>query len=66
MVLSPNIAYCFDPSFAWDKNTESDIAGYYIYYKTGSSGAPYNGTGADEGDSPIKIPLANLNDPENP
>ena len=66
LLLSPNIAYCFDRSFAWDKNTEPDLAGYYIYYKNGSSGAPYNGTGANEGDSPIKIPLASLNDPENP
>ncbi|MBW2604979.1 MAG: hypothetical protein JRE28_11805 [Deltaproteobacteria bacterium] len=53
-------------SFAWDKNIEPDIAGYYIYYKIGATGAPYDGTGADEGDSPIKIPLSSLNDPENP
>jgi List-Bact-rpt repeat protein/Big-like domain-containing protein len=66
LLFSPNIAYCFDRSFAWDKNTEPDLAGYYIHYKNGSSGAPYNGTGADEGDSPIKIPLASLSDPENP
>jgi hypothetical protein len=66
LLLSPHIAYCFDRSFAWDKNTEPDLAGYYIYYKNGSSGSPYNGTGADEGDSPIKIPLASLSDPENP
>ncbi len=66
LLLAPNIAYCFDRSFAWDKNTEPDLAGYHIYYKNGSSGAPYNGIGAYEGDSPIKIPLASLNDPENP
>ena len=66
MLLSANIAHCVDLSFAWDKNTESDLAGYYIYYKTSSSGAPYDGTGADEGNSPIKIPLSNLSDPENP
>jgi len=65
-LLSANVAHCVDLSFAWDKNTESDLAGYYIYYKTGSSGAPYDGTGADEGNSPIKIPIVNLNDPENP
>jgi hypothetical protein len=66
MLLPANIAHCVDLSFAWDKNTESDLAGYYIYYKTGSSGAPYDGIGADEGNSPIQIPLANLSDPENP
>jgi len=66
ILLSSNVAYCLDRSFAWDKNTEPDLAGYYIYYKNGSSGAPYNGIGAYEGDSPIKIPLASLNDPGNP
>ena len=66
LLLSPNIAHCFDRSFAWDKNTEPDLAGYYIHYKNGSSGAPYDGTGAVEGNSPIKIPLASLSDPENP
>ncbi len=65
-LLSANVAHCFDRSFAWDKNTEPDIAGYYIYYKNGSSGVPYNGIGADEGNSPIKVPLANLSDPDNP
>ena len=59
------MVYSFDRSFAWDKNTEFDIAGYYIYYKNGNSGAPYNWTGADEGNSPIQIPLASLNDPNN-
>ncbi len=67
MCFSPaNIAHCAEPSLAWDANTESDLAGYYIYYKTGASGAPYYGTGADEGDSPIQVPLSSLNDPTNP
>ena len=61
-----NSAHCAEPSLAWDANTESDLAGYYIYYKIGASGAPYDGTGADEGDSPIQVPLSSLNDPTNP
>jgi hypothetical protein len=32
-LLSTNIAYCFDPSFAWDANTEPDLAGYRVFYR---------------------------------
>ena len=55
-----------DVTVTWDANTETDLGGYYIYYKKGSSGAPYNGTGIREGNSPIKVKLEDLNDPENP
>jgi hypothetical protein len=58
--------YAADVTLAWSANTEPDIDGYYIYYKTGSSGAPYNGTDADQGNSPIKITLAELADSANP
>lgn len=61
-----NIAHFFDLSFAWDANTEPDLAGYRIYYNNGDSVFPYNGTGAIEGNSLIEIPLAILNDPANP
>jgi hypothetical protein len=40
---------------AWDPNSEPDLAGYKLYYKTESSGPPYDGTGAIEGDSPIDV-----------
>ena len=58
--------YAADVTLAWGTNTEPDIDGYYIYYKTGSTGAPYNGTGAEEGSSPIKITLAEFTDSANP
>ncbi len=50
----------------WDHNTESDLAGYKIYYKTSSSGEPYNGTGVEQGTSPIAVPVEDLSDPNNP
>ena len=67
IILCPKpLIYAADVTLAWSGNTESDLAGYYIYYKNGTSGAPYNGTGVDEGDSPIKIPLGYFADPANP
>jgi hypothetical protein len=51
----PTFAHSADVTIAWDPNTDPDLAGYKIYYKTESSGPPYNGTGFIEGDSPIDV-----------
>ncbi|MDI6704048.1 MAG: T9SS type A sorting domain-containing protein [bacterium] len=40
-------------SLYWDKVTNAK--GYYIYYDNDKSGEPYEGKGATEGDSPIKV-----------
>lgn len=37
----------------WNPNSESDLAGYKIYYSSDSSG--FSGTGANEGPSPIIV-----------
>ena len=51
----------------WDANTESNLAGYYVHYKPDSCCEPYNGTEADQGKSPLIIPLATPGfDPDNP
>ena len=65
-LFSQTLIYAADVTLAWNGNAESDLAGYYIYYKSGTSGAPYNGTDVEEGDSPIKIPLGDFADPANP
>jgi hypothetical protein len=52
-------------TLAWDQNSESDLAGYRMCYGD-ASGGPYEGTTADEGPSPVDIPLANLADVTNP
>lgn len=55
-----------DANLAWDPNTETDLAGYKIYYKTGTSGEPYDGTGLTEGNSPITVPIGTLSNPDSP
>jgi len=60
------LCFAADVTLRWDANTESDLAGYKLYYKTDTPGAPYDGTGADQGPSPKDIPLGSLSDPNNP
>lgn len=50
----------------WDKNTDSSVVGYKIYYKTNTSGAPYDGAGLDQGPSPITVRSEDLSDPTLP
>lgn len=45
--------YARDVTLAWD--TDPSVDGYLLYYNAGSSGPPYNGTGAAEGDSPVDV-----------
>lgn len=53
-------AYAAEASLAWDANSEQDLAGYKIYYKLGAGGSSYNGTGANEGNSPVTVYLKDL------
>jgi len=41
--------YAIDATLQWSANTEPDLSGYKIYYKTGYPGPVYDGTGATEG-----------------
>jgi len=64
--FSGGAAYAMDINLAWAANSEADLAGYKIYYKTGISGPPYNGEGASEGDSPISVAVEELKNPNSP
>jgi len=46
---------CAVINITWDANPEEDIAGYRVFYDTDSSGEPYEGSGADQGSSPIYV-----------
>lgn len=50
----------------WDANLEANVSGYNLYYNADSSGPPYNGTGADQGDSPITVDREELEDKNKP
>ena len=57
-----------DVTLQWDANSETDLAGYKVYYKTSPSGdgvlSNYTGRGADEGNSPVDMPLAQDENPD--
>ena len=42
-VCSQASSYAMEVTLQWYANTEPDLDGYKVYYKTGSSGPPYNG-----------------------
>jgi hypothetical protein len=58
-------AHAADVTLAWAANTESDLAGYKVYYGQ-NPGGPYNGSGSSDGASPITVPLSSLLNRSNP
>lgn len=55
LAASGTIIQARDVTFSWTPNDET-VDGYRLYYKTGETGgAPYDGKGIIEGDSPITL-----------
>jgi len=48
LVLFPMIAYGAAVDLAWDPNTESDLAGYKIYYRTATGDSQWVDVGSEE------------------
>ena len=57
-ILSCLPCFAADITLRWDANSETDLAGYKLYYKVGTPDSPYDNT--------EDIPLGVLIDPDNP
>ena len=64
--VSAGSVYAAGAYLTWNANTEENLAGYKVYYKLDTGGEPFNGTGANEGSSPVTVYLAQLDDPNSP
>lgn len=53
--LIATIGHAASVQLQWDPNTESDLAGYRVYYKADSSALPFDGVEAVEGASPVDV-----------
>lgn len=68
LVNSISVAFCQDVTLSWDPSPTADVTGYKIYYKQGKMNFPFDGTGADQGSSPVDVgdvlstTLTNLDD----
>ena len=58
--------HAIDVTLGWDPNPENKLGGYKIYYKSERSGPPYNGIDADQGPSPIILPIEEMDNPSTP
>ena len=67
LALFATLAHSADVTLAWDPNTEPDLAGYEIYYGTFSGDYSLAVQDyADQGSSPVTVPIGDLGDPNNP
>lgn len=55
IVNSISISFSQDVTLSWDPSPTSGVAGYKVYYKQGDMNYPFNGTGANEGPSPVDV-----------
>lgn len=58
LVNSISIAFCQDITLSWDPSPTPEVTGYKVYYKQGDMQPPLDGTGADQGASPVSVDSA--------
>jgi hypothetical protein len=66
LLLWPTLSMAGEVTLAWDANSETNLAGYKLYYDGDSDSETYGGTDANQGDSPIVIYLDDLEDADSP
>ena len=66
LFLFTGMASALNVTLQWDSNTDYDLAGYFVHYSSqaGAPGTNYNGVGALEGDSPIRVLLTRDENPD--
>jgi hypothetical protein len=64
--LKSDIANAAEITLAWDPNSESNLAGYKLYYENENDIESYSGEDANEGASPITIYLNELDELTSP
>jgi hypothetical protein len=50
-----NLGFASTVVLQWEPVADTNLAGYKVYYQADSPAQPFQGTGADQGDSPINI-----------
>jgi hypothetical protein len=65
LLLAPGLGRGAQATVSWDPDTAATVVGYHLYYDR-DPGAPYEGTDANEGPSPLDVPVAGLADPTHP
>lgn len=60
------LAFGNSVTLTWDPNSESDLAGYKIYYNNISLDSPFTDKEIQQGASPITVDLQNLSAPQKP
>ena len=49
------VAFSQDVTLSWDPSPTDGVTGYKVYYKQGDMNYPFDGTGADQGSSPVDV-----------
>ena len=55
LLAATSAAFAADISLNWDPSPSDSVVGYKVYYKAHNAEAPFDGTGANEGSSPVDV-----------